>query len=244
MKTTTLNTAGSETREPITVVTGAGGGLGQALCWHLIRQKHRVVATDLSEERLGALRDETQALCFALDSADEANWARVLTATQSRWGAVTGAALCAGGWAGGTAFHESDETSWRRMMNLNLNSARVGLHVLIRHMLHNGGGSVVALGSRAAERPWESVGAAAYAASKAALVSLVSTTANELLGRGVRVNAVLPSTIDTPSNRAAMPKSDPTKWVSTVELSHVITFLLSAEASGITGAAIPVYGRI
>ncbi len=241
--TTTLNTSGTAAREPITLVTGAGGGLGQYLCWHLIRHKHRVVATDLNEGALGSLKDEAQALCFALDASSESNWAQVLSATQNRWGPVTGAALCAGGWAGGKAFYETDPATWQRMMSLNLDSARVGMHVLLRHMIHHGSGSVVAVGSRAVQRPWESTGAAAYAASKAALVSLVGTAAAELSDTAVRINVVLPSTIDTPANRAAMPKADPSKWVSTTELSNVITFLLSPDSSGVTGAAIPVYGR-
>jgi NAD(P)-dependent dehydrogenase (short-subunit alcohol dehydrogenase family) len=111
-------------------------------------------------------------------------------------------------------------------------------------MKERGGGSIVAIGSRAAERPWESASAAAYAASKAAVVSLIKTTAQEMLGTGVRLNAVLPSTLDTPANRAAMPQANFSRWVALTELNQVIAFLLSQASSAVTGAALPVYGRL
>jgi NAD(P)-dependent dehydrogenase (short-subunit alcohol dehydrogenase family) len=93
------------------------------------------------------------------------------------------------------------------------------------------------------ERPWENAGAAAYAASKSALVAYARAIAEETLAHGVRVNAVLPSTIDTPANRAAMPKADAEKWVTTRSIAEVIAFLLSDAARDVSGAAIPVYGR-
>jgi NAD(P)-dependent dehydrogenase (short-subunit alcohol dehydrogenase family) len=101
----------------------------------------------------------------------------------------------------------------------------------------------VVIGSRAVERPWTSGGAAAYAASKAAVVTLAQAIAAEVLAHGVRVNAVLPSIIDTPANRSGMPGADPSAWVSPESLSRVIAFLLSDDARDVSGAAIPVYGR-
>lgn len=102
----------------------------------------------------------------------------------------------------------------------------------------------MAVGSRVVERPWEGTFAAAYAASKAALVSLVRTTGAELAGSGVRVNAVLPSTIDTPENRKTMPGADHGRWVTVTEVCSTIEFLLSRAAAGMTGNAIPIYGRV
>jgi len=102
---------------------------------------------------------------------------------------------------------------------------------------------VVVIGSRAAVEPWTSAGAAAYAASKAAVVALAQAAAAEVRDRGVRVNAVLPSTLDTPANRAAMPGADATKWVTLESAAQVVAFLLSDEARDIQGAALPVYGR-
>jgi NAD(P)-dependent dehydrogenase (short-subunit alcohol dehydrogenase family) len=101
----------------------------------------------------------------------------------------------------------------------------------------------VIVGSRAAVRPETSKGAAAYAASKAAVVALAEAAAAEANDAGVRVNAILPSTIDTPANRKAMPDVDPSRWVSIPSLAGVIAFLLAEESRDVSGAAIPVYGR-
>ena len=104
-------------------------------------------------------------------------------------------------------------------------------------------GSVVVIGSRAVSRPWEGAGASAYTAAKAAVVALARVSAQECLKDRVRVNAILPNTIDTPANRAAMPDSAHDEWVPTEAIAHLARFLLSDEAEQISGAAIPVYGR-
>jgi NAD(P)-dependent dehydrogenase (short-subunit alcohol dehydrogenase family) len=104
-------------------------------------------------------------------------------------------------------------------------------------------GSIVVVGSRAAVQPWTSAGAAAYAASKAAVVALAQTVAQEVLAYGVRVNAILPSTLDTPANRKAMPDADPSKWVPTDRVAAVIAFLFADGSRDVSGAALPVYGR-
>jgi NAD(P)-dependent dehydrogenase (short-subunit alcohol dehydrogenase family) len=105
-------------------------------------------------------------------------------------------------------------------------------------------GSIVVVGSRAVERPWTSAGAAAYAAAKAAVVTMAETVATEVLEHGVRVNAILPSTMDTAANRAAMPDADPSRWVALSSAAAVIAFLFSDDARDVSGAAIPVYGRV
>jgi NAD(P)-dependent dehydrogenase (short-subunit alcohol dehydrogenase family) len=104
-------------------------------------------------------------------------------------------------------------------------------------------GSIVLVGSRAAERPWESAKAAAYAASKAAVVALAGAVATEVRPAGVRVNVILPSTIDTPQNRASMPSADPSRWVTPESIGEVAKFLLSDASRDISGAVIPVYGN-
>jgi NAD(P)-dependent dehydrogenase (short-subunit alcohol dehydrogenase family) len=129
------------------------------------------------------------------------------------------------------------------MVGTNLDTAERSLRALLPGMVARGGGSVVVIGSRAVERPWTSAGAAAYAATKAAVVALAQAIAAEVLEHGVRVNAVLPSVIDTAANRSAMPDADPSRWVSPSSLAGVIGFLLSDDARDVSGAAIPVYGR-
>jgi NAD(P)-dependent dehydrogenase (short-subunit alcohol dehydrogenase family) len=110
-------------------------------------------------------------------------------------------------------------------------------------MVARANGSVVVVGSRAVERPWTSANATAYAATKAGVVAMAQAAAVEVLEHGVRINAILPSTLDTPANRRAMPDADPARWVTTSSVAGVIAFLLSDAARDISGAAIPLYGR-
>jgi NAD(P)-dependent dehydrogenase (short-subunit alcohol dehydrogenase family) len=130
------------------------------------------------------------------------------------------------------------------MFDTNVESARVALQAVLGPMVQAKRGSIVLVGSRAAVRPWESAGAAAYAASKAAVVALAQVAAAEVLKHGVRVNTVLPSTLDTPGNRAQMPDADRSRWVPLESLCDVISFLLSDASRDVSGAALPVYGRV
>jgi NAD(P)-dependent dehydrogenase (short-subunit alcohol dehydrogenase family) len=117
------------------------------------------------------------------------------------------------------------------------------MRALLPAMVAAKDGSVVLVGSRAGIQPWTSAGAAAYAASKAAVIALAQAAAQEVLESGVRVNVVLPSTMDTHANRKSMPKADPSKWVTTDSVAAVIAFLFSDASKDVSGAAIPVYGR-
>jgi NAD(P)-dependent dehydrogenase (short-subunit alcohol dehydrogenase family) len=171
-------------------------------------------------------------------------WRGALSRIDSEVGAPAGAALIAGTWQGGTPLHaETDDRVWRAMMGTNLDTTHASLRALLPGMVARGRGSVVVIGSRAVERPWTSAAASAYGASKAAVVALAETVAAEVRESGVRVNAILPSTLDTPANRRAMPEVDPSRWVTTDSAAAVIAFLLSDEARDISGAALPVYGR-
>jgi NAD(P)-dependent dehydrogenase (short-subunit alcohol dehydrogenase family) len=153
--------------------------------------------------------------------------------------------LIAGSWKGGARLFEPEaDDHWTAMLEANLWTARTALRALLPGMVRERYGSIVLIGSRAAVRPWESAKAAAYAASKAAVIALAQSVAAEVLDDGVRINVVLPSTIDTPQNRAAMPNADASRWVTPASLAGVIEFLLSPAARDISGAAIPVYGRV
>jgi len=233
----------------VVVVTGAAGAFGPTLVRTLIARGANVAAIDVphAAARLEALRRDAGPHCVALatDVREASAWSEALSRIERELGAPTGAALVAGTWAGGAPLHaENDDTVWDKMLAANLETAYRSLRALLPGMVARRAGSVVVVGSRAVERPWESTGAAAYAAMKSAVVSLARTTAAEVLEHNVRINAVLPSTIDTPPNRAAMPNTDPTKWVSPESLSKGIAFLLSDDARDVTGAALPVYGRV
>jgi NAD(P)-dependent dehydrogenase (short-subunit alcohol dehydrogenase family) len=152
--------------------------------------------------------------------------------------------LIAGGWQGGGPLHaRQDDAIWRAMVGANLESGYRAMRALLPGMVARKAGSLVVIGSRAAVRPDTSAGAAEYAATKSAIVSLAQAVAAEVLDSFVRVNAVLPSTIDTPANRGGMPKADFSKWVAPSSIAGVISFLLSDAARDVSGAAIPVYGR-
>jgi NAD(P)-dependent dehydrogenase (short-subunit alcohol dehydrogenase family) len=231
---------------------------------------HEERLTELAQ-KLGLSRDATSGwwadenvLALPLDARSSDDWREVLSAAtdwrleqdpqengtlvgrgaEEIYRIIDGAVLTAGGWRGGAPLYAPEAGSaWQAMFDSNLETARQALQALLPPMVKAGRGRVVLIGSRAAVRPWESANAAAYAAAKAAVVALVQAVAAEVLDSGVRVNAVLPSVIDTPANRRAMPKADPSRWVSTASLARVISFLLSDDSLDISGAAIPVYGR-
>ncbi|MFZ5890836.1 MAG: SDR family NAD(P)-dependent oxidoreductase [Myxococcota bacterium] len=231
----------------VVVVTGAAGALGSALVRYLAARGRTVVAIDRpgAGQRLAEVAREAAGVQpLELEATSAETWSPVVERITSDYGPVAGAVLVAGGYAGGKRFFEGEsDATWRKMMDQNLETARVSLEALLPPMVAAKRGSIVLIGSRAALRPWESRGAAAYAASKAALIALMQTVAAEVLDDGVRINAVLPSTIDTPANRSAMPSADPSRWVTRESLCEVIGFLLSDAARDVSGAALPVYGR-
>lgn len=231
------------------VVTGGAGALGGALVRALHANGDRVAALDAprADAALRALATELggdRVVARVADVASPDAWKDALAEIEAKLGPVDGAALIAGGWAGGAKIHEAkDDAAWTQMVHANLDTTYASVRALVPGMVARRRGSVVVVGSRAVERPWTSAGAAAYAATKSGVVALAEAVAEEVREHGVRVNAVLPSTIDTRANRAAMPDADASKWVSTASLAGVIAFLLSDAARDVSGAAIPVYGR-
>jgi NAD(P)-dependent dehydrogenase (short-subunit alcohol dehydrogenase family) len=235
-------------KDGVALVTGAGGALGGEVARALSKRGHAVmlVDADRQKERLAELASSLdRAAWVAAELTDEAAWQRVTAGCHRDLGASPAlAALVAGGWRGGTPLHdERDDATWRAMLGSNLETVYRGLRALLPAMVAAKQGSVVVVGSRVAEQPWTSGGAAAYAAAKSAVVALARAVAAEVRDHGVRVNAVLPSTLDSKANRAAMPNADPSRWVSLESAAGVIAFLLSDEARDVSGAAIPVYGR-
>ncbi len=234
----------------IAAITGGAGALGSALARTLVERGYKVLLLDTPHgkaraEALAVDLGAENAHVFSSDFASGDAWASALAASKSALGGLpTHAALVAGGWAGGKPVHEAtDDSAWEQMMRANGDTAFRALRALLPAMVAARSGSIVVVGSRAVERPWTSGGSAAYAASKAAVVTLAQTIAEEVLAHGVRVNAVLPSTMDTPANRASMPDVDPTTWVSLPSAAGVIAFLLSDDARDLSGAVLPLYGR-
>jgi NAD(P)-dependent dehydrogenase (short-subunit alcohol dehydrogenase family) len=238
-------------RAMVVVVTGASGALGAAVAKHLVAKGYKAAlfGSERSKAELDALAAEVGgagvASVVAGDATSAATWSEALPRVERELGeAPTHAVLTAGAWRGGKALHdEQDDATWRAMMDANLETAHRSLRALLPGMVARGRGSIVLIGSRPAVEPKTGAKSAAYAASKAAVVALAQAVAAEVLANGVRVNVVLPSTLDTPANRHAMPKADASKWVTLASAAEVIAFLLSDAARDVSGAAVPIYGR-
>jgi NAD(P)-dependent dehydrogenase (short-subunit alcohol dehydrogenase family) len=232
----------------VAIVSGAAGALGAEVARTLASRGWAValVDTQAHADRLKTLAQSLPQSTWTAGDAGEADtWKRALADAERVLGAPPSrAALVAGSWRGGKSLHEeTTDDTWTALQAANVESAYRGLRALLPGMVARRQGSIVVIGSRAVERPWTSGGSSEYAATKSAVVALARSAAAEVLGFGVRVNAVLPSTLDTPANRAAMPSADPSRWVSLASAAGVIAFLLSDDARDVSGAEIPVYGR-
>lgn len=226
------------------LISGASGALGSALV-ERYAARYKVVALERSRDKSLAVEPASPSLLrVSADTTNLDGLRAALSRAEAEQGALTQAVLTTGAWRGGHAFHEAEAAAdYRTVMDSNLEATQLTLRALLPGMVARRRGSIVLIGSLSAVRPFEAAGAAAYAASKAALIALAQAVAAEVLEHGVRINVVMPATIDTPANRSAMPKADHSRWVSTESLGTVIEFLLSDGARDISGAAIPVYGR-
>jgi NAD(P)-dependent dehydrogenase (short-subunit alcohol dehydrogenase family) len=236
----------AENSNGVILVTGANGALGSAVVARCAADGALVVALERSKNGEVALeRVSANVLRLQASTSDAAALASALARAEAELGPLSGAVLTAGAWRGGHKFYEAEAAAdYRSVMDANLDVANVALRALLPGMVKRKHGSVVLIGSRSGVRPYDAPGDAAYAAAKAALTALAQAIAAEVLADGVRVNLVLPSTIDTEANRQAMPGADHARWVTTDSLGDVIQFLLSERARDISGAAVPVYGRV
>lgn len=229
----------------VILVTGATGNLGRATCATLARLGHRIVALDRMTSPLQAmvatLPDPARHVAIAgVDLGDAAACDAAMAEAAARLGRLDGAVHTVGGFAA-ASIAEGDAALFESMFRLNLLTTANILRAASAAMRPAGRGSLLAIGAMAALRA--PAGLAAYAASKAGVLRLVEAYAEELKPAGLRVNALLPGTIDTPANRAAMPGADTSGWVTPTQVADAAAFLLSDAASGITGALIPVTGR-
>ena len=236
---------GSRFSRSVILVAGGTGGLGRAVSLAFLIEGALVVATYRSQTEFDELAQAAGADAARLeghrvDVTDEAAARALIEAVVARHGRLDALVNTVGGYAGGVKLAELDTKVMDHMLALNLRSGYALARAVLPAMVSGGRGSIVNIAARAALEP--TAGAAAYAASKAAALALMSALAAETSGTGVRVNSVLPSVIDTPANRKAMPKADFAKWPKPEEIARVILFLCSDDAAVIHGAAIPVYG--
>jgi NAD(P)-dependent dehydrogenase (short-subunit alcohol dehydrogenase family) len=228
---------------PVALVTGASGNLGRALCAALAASGVRLAALDRDEATLTALLDGLPGEHLALggvDLTDEAACRDAVARIIATYGRLDAVAQTVGGFAM-APLAEAGPALFEQMFRINVLTTANVFRAAAAPMRDARQGSMVAVGAMAALKA--PGGMHAYAAAKAGVLRLVDSFANELKPDGVRVNAVLPGTIDTPQNRAAMPGADTSLWVPPARLAAVIAFLLSDAAVAVTGAHIPVTAR-
>jgi NAD(P)-dependent dehydrogenase (short-subunit alcohol dehydrogenase family) len=232
--------------DQVALVTGASGNLGGGVAQALQRAGARLVLFDRSSGKLAGLfpllaGSERHLLADGVDATDAEAMARLAESAAGRFGRIDILVNTVGGYRAGTPLHETPLETWDFMMSLNARTVWNGCRAVIPYMIENGGGKIVSVAARAALAG--TANAAAYNASKSAVVRLTESMAAELKEHNINVNCVLPSAIDTPQNRQATPNADFSKWIAVEDLASVILFLCSDAARAIQGAAIPVYGR-
>jgi len=224
----------------ILVVTGADGALGQAAAATLSGYGAKLALITRSGTTPGTLPAGSRhygGVDLTLEPAVRAAMERIAHDAGRLDGLIN--------IAGGFRFEKISEgtiDSWDTMYKLNLRTAVISCQAALPYLLKSGSGRIVNVGAMGAQKA--AAGMGPYAASKAGVAQLTEALADELKDRGITVNAILPSTLDTPKNRVDMPKADFKRWVTLSEAAEVIAFLVSDKASAVTGALIPVAGRV
>jgi short-subunit dehydrogenase len=230
---------------PVILVTGAAGNLGRAVLAELDASGAGIVAVDREvawvEPAVVGLPGAARHMARAADLGDAAACAALVADVIARYGRIDGLAHTVGGFAA-SGIDTSDAALFEGMFRLNVLTTVNIVRAVVPPMRAAGRGSIVTIGAGAALKA--PAGLAAYAAAKAGVLKIVESVADELKPTGVRINAVLPSIIDTPQNRAAMPDADYTAWVAPATLAATIGFLLGEGGSAITGVSLPVSGRV
>ena len=222
-------------------VTGAPGHLGRAVAEAFAKRGANLVLAGRRQSLEQTYGNEDKKRMFAAaDLLDQQQVEVAVTSALARFGRIDVLCNIAGGFRMGAPVHETRDDDWNYLFDVNLRTMLHVVRAVIPTMLERGGGKVVNVSAAAALKGTARIGA--YAASKAGVMRLTEVMAAELRDRNVNVNCVLPTIIDTPDNRAAMPDADPKRWVAPGDLANVIVFLASDEARAIHGAALPVTG--
>ena len=220
-----------EMKGKVVLITGGAGALGQTVVPAFVSTGASVILGDLNPVQVPGITT------LKADFTDQTQVGSLVAQAIGTSGRLDALINLVGGFATGRVV-DTEVSLWQRMLNINLTSAFLLSQAVLPRMLQQGHGRIVHVAARAALEPF--AGAAAYIVSKAGLVGLIRTLASELEGSGVTVNAVLPSTIDTPANRRAMPAADPSKWARPDSIAHTLKFLASDAAGQTNGALIPI----
>ncbi len=224
------------------IVTGAAGNLGRAIANAFAARGANLVLLDRRREQLdGSYGNETpQRMHVAVDLLDSAQVDAAAQSAVDRFGRIDVLCNIAGGFRMGTPVHATSDADWNFLFDINARTLLHASRAVVPRMLAGGGGKIVNVGAYAAQKGVADKGA--YVAAKSAVIRLTEAMADELRARNINVNCVLPTIIDTPENRRAMPDADPHEWVAPEDLANVVVFLASPEARAVHGAALPVTG--
>ena len=224
------------------LITGGTGGLGAAVTAAFLDGGWRVVVPVFEERERGRVPAHERLVLEAADLNDAESTVAVTAIAAGDGEAPLRAVVnLVGGYAGGGRIHETPLEDYEAQLRLNLRPTYLACHAAIPHMLAAGGGAIVCVSSRAALKPF--TGAAGYIVGKAAVLAFVDALAVEYRDDGIRANAILPSVIDTPANRASMPDADHGSWVAPAQIASVVRFLCEDGSGVVSGAHVPVYGR-
>ena len=232
--------------EQVIAITGGTGSLGTALAKRLAAQGASLAVTYLIPEEAERFEsavnlDEARLFLKRVDSTSASSITQFMSDAVEKLGNLTGLAALVGGWAGGRDIDETDDVRLERMLDLNLRSAFYAVRGAIPHLKANASGRIVLVGSRGAEDGPS--GQAAFNIAKAGVAALGRSSAAELGDFGITANVVMPSVIDTPATREAVPFADYVSWPTPDEIAAVIEFLLSEASAVMSGAILPVYGQ-
>jgi NAD(P)-dependent dehydrogenase (short-subunit alcohol dehydrogenase family) len=225
------------------LITGGAGGLGTAVTQTFLDAGWRVAVTWAGHDPAGHLPQHEHLTLVHADLLDETQVRlavdrAALDAEQAPLRAVVN---LVGGFAAGGRVHETPVDAFEAQLRINLRPTYLVTAAAIPHLQRAGGGAIVCTSSRTALQPF--AGAAGYVTAKAAVLAFVDALHVEYAHEGIRANAILPSVIDTPANRALMPDADQDRWVAPAEIAQVIRFLCDDESAATSGAHVPVYGR-
>jgi NAD(P)-dependent dehydrogenase (short-subunit alcohol dehydrogenase family) len=231
-----------ELTDRVVVITGAPGNLGRAAAAAFAQAGARLAllhhSTEALREAFEELADDGHLLVGGADQTRPRMVADAVARVVNVYGRIDVLFNTVGGFAAGGGVLSDQWETWQKLYDVNVQTTFHTCRAVAPVMIDGGGGRIV---NTASPHAWQAPqGVAAYAAAKAAVLRLTESLAAELGGHGINVNAVVPGTLDTPGNRAAMPDADPAAWVSPRAVADVAVFLASDAARAVRGAAIPV----
>jgi NAD(P)-dependent dehydrogenase (short-subunit alcohol dehydrogenase family) len=225
-------------KDKVVFITGANGGLGSSVTRTFLQQGARVIGSSLRITAADFPQPNFEAMAIDFNKLDEIK--RGVAKIVEHYGRLDVLVHVLGGFAGGPSVAETTDAMWQQMQDINLTSAFHVFRQCIPHLRKSKAGRLIAIGSLTAAQPHANLGA--YVTFKAALAMLVQTVALENADAGMTANVILPGTMDTPTNRKAMPDADFSKWAKTDEVAELVLSLADEQARRLTGLAIPIEG--